>query len=118
MLDLTPLRELVPELAEELRKVRPRERIARALRQASRHHRPADAGPLSCPVEQGEAGRARVRAVARMSRGRLVVVTGRPGVRPRAGSRTKRVFPGEGIMIEVIFARGNDSAQARHLSLQ
>ena len=35
VLDLTPLRELVPELAEELRKVRPRERIARALRQAA-----------------------------------------------------------------------------------
>ena len=35
VLDLTPLRQLVPELAEELRKVRPRERIARALRQAA-----------------------------------------------------------------------------------
>jgi hypothetical protein len=35
VLDLTPLRELIPELAEELRKVRPRERIARALRQAA-----------------------------------------------------------------------------------
>jgi hypothetical protein len=35
VLDLTPLRELVPELAEELRKVRPRERVARALRQAA-----------------------------------------------------------------------------------
>ncbi len=35
VLDLTPLRELVPELAQELRKVRPRERIARALRQAA-----------------------------------------------------------------------------------
>jgi hypothetical protein len=35
VLDLTPLRELLPELAEELRKVRPRERIARALRQAA-----------------------------------------------------------------------------------
>ena len=35
VLDLTPLRELVPELVEELRKVRPRERIARALRQAA-----------------------------------------------------------------------------------
>ena len=35
VLDLTPLRGLVPELAEELRKVRPRERIARALRQAA-----------------------------------------------------------------------------------
>jgi len=34
-LDLTPLRELLPELVEELRKVRPRERIARALRQAA-----------------------------------------------------------------------------------
>jgi hypothetical protein len=51
-----------------------------------------------------------------MSRGRLVVVTGRAG-RPGRLSH-KRVFPGEGIMIEVIFARGNDSAQARHLSLQ
>jgi hypothetical protein len=51
-----------------------------------------------------------------MSLGRLVVVTGRAG---RAGRLShKRVFPGEGIMIEVIFARGNDSAQARHLSLQ
>jgi hypothetical protein len=48
-----------------------------------------------------------------MSRGRLVVVTGRAGRLSH-----KRVFPGEGIMIEVIFARGNDSAQARHLSLQ
>jgi len=35
VLDLTPLRELVSELTEELRKVRPRERIARALRQAA-----------------------------------------------------------------------------------
>jgi hypothetical protein len=35
VLDLTPLRELVSELAEELRKVRPRERIARTLRQAA-----------------------------------------------------------------------------------
>ena len=35
VLDLTPLRELIPELTEELRKVRPRERIARALRQAA-----------------------------------------------------------------------------------
>ena len=35
VLDLTPLRELIPELAEELRRVRPRERIARALRQAA-----------------------------------------------------------------------------------
>lgn len=35
VLDVTPLRELLPELAEELRKVRPRERIARALRQAA-----------------------------------------------------------------------------------
>jgi hypothetical protein len=35
VLDLTPLRELVSELTEELRKVRPRERIARSLRQAA-----------------------------------------------------------------------------------
>ena len=35
MLDLTPLRELFPELVEELRKVRLRERIARAVRQAA-----------------------------------------------------------------------------------
>ena len=35
VLDLTPLRELVSELADELRKVRPRERAARALRQAA-----------------------------------------------------------------------------------
>ena len=35
VLDLTPLRELVPELVKELRKVRPRERIARALREAA-----------------------------------------------------------------------------------
>ena len=35
VLDLTPLRELGAELVEELRKVRPRERIARALRQAA-----------------------------------------------------------------------------------
>ncbi|HXC81350.1 MAG TPA: hypothetical protein VNV62_05790 [Trebonia sp.] len=35
VLDLTPLRELLPEVVEELRKVRPRERIARALRQAA-----------------------------------------------------------------------------------
>jgi hypothetical protein len=35
VLDLTPLRELVSDLAEELRKVGPRERIARALRQAA-----------------------------------------------------------------------------------
>ena len=35
VLDLTPLRDLVSELADELRKVRPRERVARALRQAA-----------------------------------------------------------------------------------
>ena len=35
MLDMTPLRDLVSELAEELRKVRARERIGRALRQAA-----------------------------------------------------------------------------------
>jgi hypothetical protein len=35
VLDLTPLRDLVSELTEELRKVRARERIARALRQAA-----------------------------------------------------------------------------------
>jgi len=44
--DLTPLRELFAELAEELRKVRPRERIARVLRQAADMIDPADAGPL------------------------------------------------------------------------
>jgi hypothetical protein len=35
VLDLTPMRELAFELTEELRKVRPRERVARALRQAA-----------------------------------------------------------------------------------
>jgi hypothetical protein len=35
VLDLTPLRDLVSELTEELRRVRARERIARALRQAA-----------------------------------------------------------------------------------
>jgi hypothetical protein len=35
VLDLTPLRELLAELVEELQKVRPRERIARALRDAA-----------------------------------------------------------------------------------
>jgi hypothetical protein len=35
MADLTPLRELLSELVDEARKVRPRERIARALRQAA-----------------------------------------------------------------------------------
>jgi len=35
MADLTPLRELLSELMEEARRVRPRERIARALRQAA-----------------------------------------------------------------------------------
>jgi hypothetical protein len=35
MADLTPLRELFSDLVEEARKVRPRERIARALRQAA-----------------------------------------------------------------------------------
>jgi hypothetical protein len=35
VLDLTPLRELVSELTEELQRVRPRERIARVLRQAA-----------------------------------------------------------------------------------
>ena len=35
MADLTPLRELLSDLVEEARKVRPRERIARALRQAA-----------------------------------------------------------------------------------
>jgi hypothetical protein len=33
--DLTPLRDLLGELVEELQKVRPRERIARVLRQAA-----------------------------------------------------------------------------------
>lgn len=33
--DLTPLRDLLAELVEELQNVRPRERIARALRQAA-----------------------------------------------------------------------------------
>ena len=33
--DLTPLRDLLAELVEELQKVRPRERIGRALRQAA-----------------------------------------------------------------------------------
>lgn len=33
--DLTPLRDLLTELVEELQKVKPRERIARALRQAA-----------------------------------------------------------------------------------
>jgi hypothetical protein len=33
--DLTPLRELLAELVEEVRKVRPRERIGYALRQAA-----------------------------------------------------------------------------------
>ena len=33
--DLTPLRELLADLVEEARRVRPRERIARALRQAA-----------------------------------------------------------------------------------
>ena len=35
MLDLTPLRELFSEFVAELGKLRPRERIARALRQAA-----------------------------------------------------------------------------------
>jgi hypothetical protein len=35
MADLTPLRELLSDLVEESRKVRPRERIARVLRQAA-----------------------------------------------------------------------------------
>ena len=35
VLDMTPLRELVSELTEELQKVRTRERIARVLRQAA-----------------------------------------------------------------------------------
>ena len=35
VLDLTPLRELAAELTQELQKVSPRERIARALRQAA-----------------------------------------------------------------------------------
>jgi hypothetical protein len=35
VLDLTPLRELVAELTEELQKASPRERIARVLRQAA-----------------------------------------------------------------------------------
>ena len=35
MADMTPLRELLSELVEEARKVRPRERIGRALRQAA-----------------------------------------------------------------------------------
>jgi hypothetical protein len=35
MRDLTPLRDLLAELVEELQRVKPRERIARALRQAA-----------------------------------------------------------------------------------
>ena len=35
MADLTPLRELFSELVEEARNMRPRERLARALRQAA-----------------------------------------------------------------------------------
>jgi hypothetical protein len=35
MADLTPLRELLSDLVRESRKVRPRERVARALRQAA-----------------------------------------------------------------------------------
>jgi len=35
VLDVTPLRELVSELTEELHRVRARERVARALRQAA-----------------------------------------------------------------------------------
>jgi hypothetical protein len=35
VLDLTPLRELLAELAEELQQVRLRDRVARALRQAA-----------------------------------------------------------------------------------
>jgi hypothetical protein len=35
MTDLTPLRELLSDLVNEMRKVRPRERTARALRQAA-----------------------------------------------------------------------------------
>ena len=35
MADLTPMRELLADLVEEARKVKPRERIARALRQAA-----------------------------------------------------------------------------------
>ena len=35
VLDLTPLRELAAELVEELQKIRLRDRIARALRQAA-----------------------------------------------------------------------------------
>jgi hypothetical protein len=35
VLDLTPLRELLAELVEELRKVRPRDRVASALRRAA-----------------------------------------------------------------------------------
>jgi len=35
MADLTPLRELLSDLVEEIRKVKPRERIARTLRQAA-----------------------------------------------------------------------------------
>jgi hypothetical protein len=35
MRDVTPLRDLLAEVLEELQKVRPRERIARALRQAA-----------------------------------------------------------------------------------
>jgi hypothetical protein len=35
VLDLTPLRELLAELVEELEKLRLRDRVARALRQAA-----------------------------------------------------------------------------------
>ena len=35
VLDLTPLRELLAELVQELQRLRPRDRIARALRQAA-----------------------------------------------------------------------------------
>jgi hypothetical protein len=54
-----------------------------------------------------------------------------PGIKPECRSRHltarcirmaavplahKRVFPGEGIMIEITFACGNDPAQVQHLS--
>ena len=52
VLDLTPLRELVSELTEELQRVTPRERIARALRQA------ADKIDRPKPIHLDQTGRA------------------------------------------------------------
>jgi hypothetical protein len=59
MADLTPLRELLSDLVEEMRKVKPRERIARTLRQA------ADIIDPPASLDQADQGQPRRRGAVR-----------------------------------------------------